>query len=98
MKNTESQPTGTNVEEIDNKNLNYELIEKTDISKTPFELVTIRREEQEEKSFIAWGKFRLTEETNKEELIERIGKLQNTDWDMVMILSTCIGMNINNQI
>lgn len=72
------------------------LINRREIKKTPFEMITIG-EGEEEKAFISWGKFRLTEETTRAETLTRVIQLEEgkTDWDIIGAMTTAIIMNIN---
>lgn len=88
------------VEGTDKQN-SGEIVRRGEIKNTPFELIQINGD-QEKGSFIAWGKFRLTEVTVTEEdtdkLTDRVINLEKggMDWELMAVLATCIGMNVNN--
>lgn len=77
MESMEQSHTDGNVKETDNKDLNYELIEKYEIPNSPF--TAIRNDKE---WFLVLGKYRLTDTLRtKEECIE---DAQDASWFRVM--------------
>ncbi len=66
-----------NVDQVDNKELNSELVSKEEIKNSPFHVVTIDGE-----SFGVMGDYRLTEKNrNKKEVIKQ---LKSVTWNRVI--------------
>lgn len=87
MENTKFGDIQQNANETDNKNSNYEMVEREEIEETPFTMITI-----EGKSFGTMGIHRLTEYGTKKEIRK---ELKEFSWNrLVQVLMLLEEQNV----
>lgn len=80
MKNMELLHTQGNAEQPDDKQNSGKLIDVENIEGTPWTLVTINQEGDNEECFLAIGNARLTEKGTHEEMMK---KIYERDWNLM---------------
>lgn len=78
---TENSSFDTTLTNANDHNVNKPIFSKTRVPYTPFDIVTIHDREENDNSFIALGKYRLTEFQGYKDCLDSI---ESRDWDLLI--------------
>lgn len=93
MKNTELLHTQRNAEQLEDKQVSGKLIDVEHIEGTPWTLVTINQEGDNEECFLAIGNARLTEKGTHEEMMK---KIYERDWNLLFQMTAYLADRISS--